>query len=168
MRVILVIVIFFLPSLSTAGGPPNTVGHVDIELLGTRQRVTLGLPYTVAQRAAEFTEANASQAFANHLFQKTLGEKPLLSGNVPCLWEQPLAIISFAAIKIQAVATCPQAPRILTLELPFLHKTTADFFISVQLHPDMHTDRIDMSKESSKISIQLEETNEPEQTKNHS
>lgn len=156
LLLIVAALVFAFPLTVPASGPPSTVGHLDIEPLPDRLRLTLQLPYSAVRKALGVAAVQGSDEFNQQLFLKTLGEKPLLSDGKPCEWGTPIGIVSFVAIRIQSEAHCEERPGRLTIDLPFLKTLPEDFRLGVRVHGGVEpVSPEDMSGKHPEISLTL-------------
>jgi hypothetical protein len=153
---IIAVLLSSVPVSVTASGPPSTVGHLDIEPLSDRLRVTLQLPYSAVRKALGLEAIQSSDEFNQKLFLETLGEKPMLSNGKPCEWGKPVGIVSFVAVRIQSEAWCAEPPGRLIIELPFLESLSEDFRLGVKVHGKAEpASPEDMSGKRTEISLTI-------------
>lgn len=153
---IIAVLVSSFPVSVTASGPPSTVGHLDIEPLSDRLRVTLQLPYSAVRKALGLEAIQSSDEFNRRLFLETLGAKPMLSDGKPCEWGKPVGIVSFVAVRIQSEARCTERPGGLIIELPFLESLPEDFRLGVKVHGKAEpASPEDMSGKRTEISLTI-------------
>lgn len=126
---------FLLTWMAFASGPPEDMGHLQVQIEGqdvlfdlqvpARVTYNLGLP-----RGQVFKFGRLSEEFAASIFENALGVSELRRGGLPCEWQRREVLLGPGISRIRAVARCSETDSSLQFQLPFLNKESPEFKVA--------------------------------------